>query len=110
MTADDIIDEYIGLYPDKMDLLNETAQKNSIDNTTKVDYIDLGNMLKKLEGDEKTIVETIGLRAVHIDEIIDKAGFPARKVLASLTMLELGGYVSRDNIGNWRLPDKWQIN
>jgi len=100
MSADDIIDEYIELYPDKMGLLERPEQK-SIDNTSKVDYIDLGNLLEKLEGDEKDIVRSIGYNPVNIDEIIIMTGFPAQKVLASLTMLELSGYIKRDKNGKW---------
>jgi len=100
MSADDIIDEYIDLYPEKKGLLPRTEQK-SIDNTPKVDYIDLGNLLDKLDGDEKLLVKSIGHNSTDTDEIITLTGFPAQKVLASLTMLELGGYVKRNKNGKW---------
>jgi len=100
MSADDIIDEYIELYPDKMGIIKRHVQK-SIDNTSKVDYIDLGNLLDKLGGDEKAIVKSIGYKPAHIDEIIITTGFPAQKVLASLTMLELSGFIKRDKNGKW---------
>ena len=100
ITAEDIIDEYIELYPDKIRLLEKSEEK-SIDNTSKVDYIGLGNLLEKLAGDEKAIVKSIGQNSAHIDEIIIMTGFPAQKVLASLTMLELSGYIKRDKNGKW---------
>ena len=100
MSADDIIDEYIELYPDKM-VLSEKPEQKSIDNTSKVDYIDLGNQLDKLDGDEKVIARSIGNNSSFIDEIIITTGFPVQKVLASLTMLELSGYIKQDKNGKW---------
>jgi len=105
MSADDIIDEYIEIYPDKIGMQKENKPKKSFDNTSKVDYIDLGILLDNLDGDEKSIIEVIGHKTLHIDEIIEISGFPAQKVLASLTILELGGYIKRDNIGKWEITD-----
>jgi DNA processing protein len=102
MSADDIIDEYTGLYPGNINSSEKPAQK-SIDNTTKVEYIDLGNQLDKLDGDEKAIVEAIGTSSVHVDDIIHNTGFPVQKVLAALTILELGEYIKRDINGNWEI-------
>jgi len=102
MSANDIIDEYIGLYPGNIKGTKKPVQK-SIDNTTKVEYIDLGNQLDKLDGDEKAIVEAIGTSSVHVDDIIHNTGFPVQKVLAALTILELGEYIKRDINGNWEI-------
>jgi len=102
MSADDIIDEYIDLYPDKISTSSIEGQK-SIDNASKVDYIDLGDLLEKFEGDEKAIVKSIGNKSVHVDEIISDTGFPAQKVLAALTILELSGYVKHDTNGKWEI-------
>jgi len=102
MSAGDIIDEYAGLYPAGIKGSKRPVQK-SFDNTPKVDYIDLGNLLDKLDGDEKAIVEAIGNNPVHVDDIIQDTGFPAQKVLASLTVLELGEYIKRDINGNWEI-------
>ena len=103
ISADDIIDEYIELYPDKLCIHKETDSKKSFDNTSKVDYIVLGNLLGKLDGDEKTIVEKIGLDSLHVDEILSDTGLPAQDVLSSLTMLELGGIITRDINGKWEI-------
>ena len=106
LSASDIIDEYIGLYPEKLMTHKEPGQKNSFDNTSKVDYIDLGNLLGLLEDDEKTIVKSIGQNNLHVDEIIIETGFPAQKVLSSLTLLELNGYVNRDKSGRWGITNQ----
>jgi len=104
MSAEDILDEYTGLYPFKTILSEKPAQK-SIDNTSKVDYIDLGNLLDKLDGDEKAIVEAIGNNSISTDEIILDTGFPVQKVLAALTMLELSDYIKRDDNGKWEIEN-----
>ena len=105
--AADIIDEYIDIYPDKIgpDIKRETTAKikKSFDNKSKVDYIDLGNLLDKLEDEEKIIAQSLKCGSLHIDEIISQTGFSAQKVLASLTMLELGSYVQRNNNGKWEI-------
>jgi len=99
LSADDIIDEYIELYPDKLSISMQSEVKKSFDNRHKVDYIVLGNLIGKLDGDEKVIVESIGLNSLHIDEIIKATGMPAQKVLSSLTILELSGCVTRNKTG-----------
>ncbi|MCL2662480.1 MAG: DNA-processing protein DprA [Oscillospiraceae bacterium] len=103
LSAGDIIDEYIELYPEKMSGKENSKRKISFDNTSKVDYIDLGNLLGLLDGDEKAIAKSIGHNFLLVDEIILETGLPAQKVLSSLTILELNGYVSRDNSGRWQL-------
>jgi len=102
INAEDIIDEYIELYPDKIKAIRNAKQK-SIDNTSKVDYIDLGHKYKELETDEKIVFDSISGKQLQVDEIIITTGFTAQKVLASLTILELGGMVRRDLDGKWSL-------
>lgn len=125
MSADDIIDEYIELYPDKLRDSNKISTnkvKKSIDNTSKVDYIDLdsdnnttsdssanrqerllSNLLEQLDGDEKNIAALIGMKPQSTDEIISDTELSAQQVLTSLTMLELGGHLQRNNIGKWEI-------
>ena len=115
-SADDIIEEYRELFPDKIKIIsdeipvidlyqndagNNEKQKKSIDNTSKVDYIDLGILLDSLDGDEKEIVRSIGGKTADVNEIIHTTGFPAQKVFASLTMLEINGYIKCNNNGKW---------
>jgi len=125
ISVEDIIDQYIDLYPDKINISNikntsgkdeinniyrGTEQKKPIDNESKVDYIDLGILLERLSGDEKTIAMTIGRNTVDTDDIIINTGFPAPKVLASLTMLEINGYIRQEQGGNWKLINRKNIN
>jgi len=113
-TADDIIDEYIELYPRVLDVSGKYDQKKSIDNSLKVDYIDKvipgEDIPFDLDGDEKCVAQSIALKSVHIDEIMVSTGFSAQKVLTTLTMLELGGYVQRDINGKWEMKQSLAEN
>jgi len=101
ISGDDIIDEYIDLYHDKIKSPEPDELKKSFDNKSKVDYIGLGNLLGNLVGDERIIAEAIGSKSSFIDEIIHDTSFPAQKVSAVLTMLEINGHARRDNSGRW---------
>jgi len=102
MSGDDIIDEYIELYPDKIKTPETDETKKPFDNNSKVDYIGLGNFFGKLAGDEMIIAKSIGTESLCIDEIIIETMLPAQKVSAVLTMLEISGYVRRDDSGRWK--------
>jgi DNA processing protein len=103
LSADDIIEEYIELYPDKIKALRKTNAKKAIDNTPKVDYIDLGKLQEQLDGDEREVVKAIGNKSLYIDDIVSITGLEAQNVQTALTMLELSGYVSRNTNGNWEI-------
>ena len=118
LSPDDIISEYLTLFPEKIKVIDnknedinnrkkvckeKRDQKKSIDNESKVDYIDLGNLLEKLNDDEKTIVMSIEDKSVDADDLILMTGFPAKKVLSILTMLELAGHVGRNDYGKWEI-------
>jgi len=128
LSADDIIDEYAELFPEKISkdieapVISGAAKsgghasgagairegkrnstKKEIDNISPVDYIDLGQILDKLRGHEKTVAEAIGTGTPLIDEIITGSGLPAQQVLTAITMLEINGYVSRASNGKWKL-------
>ena len=143
LSADDIINEYIELFPDKIGRFNErtetdsppssqlsrkssadggvprdftsgsdsgyagaertndrTDRKKEIDNKPEVEYIDFDKILSILNGDEKTVAETIGTATLHIDEIIIRSELPAQQVLTAVTMLEIKGCAARGN-GNY---------
>lgn len=118
----DILDEYRGLYPEKLgagdkvkitppepELLEKMIQKNTeprqkepkkvFDNNGGLEYIDSKKQAKTpsqpLEGDELLIFETLKDGEKHVDEIINESGLEAKTVLAALTMLEIKGVVKR---------------
>jgi len=118
-SAEDIIDEYIDLFPDKIRLktdadfaditakssrntvkskqISEEINNKVIDISEAVDYIDFDKFISQLDGDGKTVVEIIGFRTVHVDEIITKSNLEAKEVLTALTMLEIDGYVKNSS-------------
>lgn len=115
LSADDIIDEYAELFPDKITsgaepqphgssipkkpaAASESVNfKKEIDKSPVVDYIDVDKILSTLSGDEKTVAYTLGALSLHIDEIIVRSGLTAQQVLTALTMLEIAGKAARSN-------------
>jgi len=119
LSAEDIISEYEMLFPDKIkseagenkysgennavcskrglqaDIVRcETdTYKKEIDNITRVEYIDVEEIIATFDGDERIVAETIKLNSVHIDEIISKSGLDASRVLTAITMLEIKGCI-----------------
>ena len=96
------------LYPSRAALPEEPAsvppaaapakpakEKKEIDKEKPKDYIDLRDQLSGLSTEQLEIITAIGKGKQHIDDIIDATGYPAAKVLAQLTVLEIKGYISR---------------
>lgn len=69
--------------------------KKEIDKEKPKDYIDLRDQLSGLSTEQLEIITAIGKGKQHIDDIIEATGYPAAKVLAQLTVLEIKGYISR---------------
>ena len=69
--------------------------KKEIDKEKPKDYIDLRDQLSRLSTEQLAIITAIGKGRQHIDDIIEATGYPAAKVLAQLTVLEIKGYISR---------------
>ena len=66
-----------------------------IDNSEQRNYIDLQQVKDQLTEDELTIVEILRPGQRHVDDIIAQSSMPAARVLASLTLLEVKGYVQQ---------------
>jgi len=121
LSADDIVNEYIELYPDKITRTDKeikpfsgenntandsvmprsksqravTINKKEIDKKLELEYIDVDRVIEKLCGDEKKVAEVIGSGKEHIDDIIKNSGLSAQSVLTALTLLEIKGYVQQ---------------
>ncbi len=77
---------------------NETEPPNSekrIDNEQKRNYIDLQQIMPNLTQDETDLVEILRNGQLHVDYIIEISGIPPARVLSSLTLLEVKGYVTQ---------------
>ena len=121
----DVMKEYVSLYPElaqreptrfEMTLAPEeipkTDEKNgdrvaqdtdipekddrkSIDKPENKAYIDVQEILSKLSPDERAVVQALQDGPLPADDVIDRCQLPAGRVLASMTLLEVRGYVRR---------------
>ena len=66
-----------------------------IDNTEKRNYIDLQQAKQSLTEDELVLVEVLRQGQRHVDDIIAESGLPPARVLSSLTLMEVKGYVTQ---------------
>lgn len=69
--------------------------ENGIDIEPKRNYIDLQEKISALTPDEKEIAATLIPGACQVDEIVALTGLSAARVLASLTLLQVKGYVTQ---------------
>ena len=69
--------------------------KKVIDKISSEEYIDLVIKEDDLTDEEKAVLSAVGGEEVQVDDIIDRTGLPAGKVLAALTMLEIKGKILR---------------
>jgi len=134
LSGEDIVSEYAGLFPDKISdegsrqeaapveifEINQTNlysdrkkdhrnDKKEIDNKTVLDYIVLDEIFNALTGDEKTVAKAIGATGMQVDDIIINTGLSTPQVLTALTMLEINGYVQRDENGKWNVINNNEV-
>lgn len=79
----------------KLPLKQQAEEKLAIDNRGSAPYIDIDNILKKCNSQEKAIVLALADGELLVDDVILKTGASAKDVLASLTMLEIKGILHR---------------
>ena len=126
LSGKDVADEYRHIYPDKLvdgkklipitpkaeeklieDELSDKKQKlkavKKIIDKKNTEAYDLKKREIELTEDEKKICDVIGTECIHVNDIIEKSGIPAGKVLAVLTMLEIKGVVSQETGKTFRL-------
>lgn len=84
--------------PDEAEMPRQSADqaKKVIDKANGTGYIDLKEQLAQLSGDQLKIVSAIDKGASHTDDIIEKTGLTAARVLSQLTVLEIKGYIRRE--------------
>jgi DNA processing protein len=115
----DVLREYAALYPHKIAYskagqvlpapalsspqgtpspaaaLNDKQEnrEKEVDKTTGKAYIDLQEQGASFTDDERKILFHLDRRLLHVDNLIDSAQIPARRVLSALTILEMRGFV-----------------
>ena len=101
----EILSEYKGLYP-KLSKRTATPEihadelpdrpestKSEIDKPHSIHYIDLESRLKDYTPAQQTLLRALTDGEKHMDDLIDKSGFSAAKVLAEMTVLTIRGAV-----------------
>lgn len=76
--------------------LREPVLKKGIDKDESVEYIDLEEQLKTLSPTQLQIIAALDRPHLHVDDLIEKTGLPAGRVLAELTVLQLQGFVVQE--------------
>lgn len=85
------------------------AEENDTKNVDKPEnkaYIDVHEILDSLSADERAVIEQLVDGAKHIDDIVDACQLPAGRVLASMTLLEVKGYIRRLPARRFSLAEK----
>jgi len=72
-------------------------ERKSVDKPKEREYIDLREQLSGLSEIQLKIVSVINEKSKHVDDIIDESGLNVATVLAELTVLEIKGFVLREN-------------
>jgi len=74
----------------------EMLSEKKIDKRDEEVYIDLRKQMESLSETELAIIAAITEKSTHVDDIIEGSGLSAAEVLGTLTMLELGGWVTQE--------------
>lgn len=82
------------------------SDKKDVDKPENKAYIDVQEILDQLSPDEKAIVLLLREKDLHIDDIIEQSQLPAGRVLASVTLLEVKGYLKRLPARRFSLAEK----
>ena len=88
---------------------SSTSEQNDTKDVDKPEaraYIDVNEILDQLSADERTVVQLLTDKPLPIDEIIDRSQLPAGRVLASITLLEVKGYLTRLPAKRFSLAEK----
>ncbi len=86
----------IGPEEDKMPRRSAEPAKKVIDKKNSTGYIDLKEQLAQLNEDQLKIMSAIDKGASHTDDIIERTGLTAARVLSQLTVLEIKGFIRRE--------------
>ena len=73
----------------------QPVAEKRIDNAEKRNYIEQ-QILDTLTPDEQTLIHILEQGQRHVDDIIAESGLSAARVLSSLTLLEVKGYVCQN--------------
>ena len=84
----------------------EKSDTKDVDKPENKDYIDVHEILDSLSADERAVIEQLADGPKHIDDVVDGCQLPAGRVLASMTLLEVKGYIKRLPARRFSLAEK----
>ena len=121
LDASDVLCEYLDLYPGKLgtkDPLEPEAEKQRLEEVTlavskpeqkkenhekvidslpQQDYIDWQDCKTKLTDDQQAVLLALGGKTLRPDDLVELTQLPARRILSSLTILQIQGYVAEES-------------
>ena len=121
LSASDVLCEYLDLYPNKLgskapmepeaekqrleevtDAVSKQVQKNErkekdVDREPAQEYIDWQECKAKLTDDQQAVLLALGEKTLRPDDLVELTQLPARRVLSSLTILQVHGYVTEES-------------
>lgn len=121
LNASDVLCEYLDLYPSKLgnkppmepetekQRLEEVAhavskpeqkperREKEVDRLPQQEYIDWQECKSKLTDDQQAVLLALGEKSLRSDDLVELTQLPARRVLSSLTILQVQGYVKEES-------------
>lgn len=121
LSASDVLCEYLDLYPNKLgskapmepeaekqrleevaDAVSKQVQKKErkekdVDREPAQEYIDWQECKAKLTDDQQAVLLALGEKTLRPDDLVELTQLPARRVLSSLTILQVHGYVTEES-------------
>lgn len=86
--------------------LPERNDTKDIDKPENKAYIDVHEIMDSLSADERAVIEQLEDGPKHVDDVVDGCQLPAGRVLASMTLLEVKGYIRRLPAKRFSLAEK----
>ena len=108
-SAEDILEEYRWLFPERLRRseeapsapdAEETEQKKEIDSEDDRPYIDLETLSRDLSPDELAALEALLSGPLQADELSERAALPVGRMMAAMTMLQVRG-IAEQNAGKF---------
>lgn len=84
-------------------------KEKEVDNGLTVEYIDWKDCKTKLTDDQQAVLLAFGGKTLRVDELVELTQFPARRVLSSLTILQVQGYVTEESGKRFRTVGKLKM-
>lgn len=122
LNANDVLCEYVDLFPNKLrphahlepeaekQRLEEVTEavaakeppksikvEKEVDTQSTLEYIDWQECKAKLTDDQQAVLLALGEKPLRSDDLVELTQLPARRVLSSLTILQIQGYVTEES-------------